>query len=95
MYFSHALLVGASLVASVVAQTGRIAFTRLPDAVVTAGQPVELAWSGGDGKSVSSGKHQATDSRTTANRIPGDLARNHHPQARRVDQPGNRRDHHW
>lgn len=52
MYFSRALLVGASLVAATLAQPPHIAFTKLPDAVVTAGQPVDLAWSGGDGTSV-------------------------------------------
>lgn len=93
MYLSRALL-GVSLVASAVAQTPLIGFTRLPDSVVTVGQPVELAWSGGDGRSVSSRKLQATDSCTTANRISANLACDHHPQARRSDVPGDRRDHH-
>jgi len=55
MLFSRALLVGASFIAAAIAQTPTpvpIAFTTLPGPVVTAGQPVQLAWGGGDGSPV-------------------------------------------
>ena len=54
MHFASALLFGASLIVAAVAQnTTLIAFTTLPGASVQAGVPVNLAWSGGDGVSVS------------------------------------------
>ena len=54
MHFASALLYGASLIVAAVAQNATsIAFTTLPGASVQAGVPVQLAWSGGDGVSVS------------------------------------------
>ncbi|MCJ1378411.1 hypothetical protein MMC17_001509 [Xylographa soralifera] len=52
MRFASALLLGASIIVTAVAQnTTLIAFTTLPGATVQAGVPVQLAWSGGDGVS--------------------------------------------
>ena len=48
MYFTKALLVCASFVASTIAQGSHIAFTVLPSSM-TAGQDITLHWGGGDG----------------------------------------------
>ncbi|MCJ1254450.1 hypothetical protein MMC24_002265 [Lignoscripta atroalba] len=50
MYFSRALFLGASFAVAALAQSN-IAFTQVP-AEVTAGEPTELMWGGGDGESL-------------------------------------------
>lgn len=79
MLFSRALLVGASFVAAAFAQSTPppIAFTTLPGAVVTAGKPVQLAWSGGDGSPVTiTLKQGPSDALVTVEVITGDATGN-------------------
>ena len=91
---SRTLLACATFVVAAVAQTSQmIAFTN-PPANITAGQPVDLTWAGGDG-SVSSthsnpiSKQHSRKNQTKTNKHPT-TARNTHPPTRSPQRSPNR-----